>query len=196
VKTDTIFYRLFQSFPSILFELINRVPEEASIYQFLSVKVKQLAFRIDGVFLPRADAPEQPIYFTEVQFQADPQLYSRFFAEIFLYLNKTELTNDWRGAILFPSRNVDVGATERYRELLSSRRVSRIYLDELGEIGEQSLGISIEGRPAGSPLLIVDEQTAIEQGRELSVQFAINNSQLTIIVANCELSIVNCLVRR
>jgi predicted transposase YdaD len=52
VKTDTIFYRLFQSFPSIFFELINQPPEIANAYQFSSVEVKQLAFRIDGVFLP------------------------------------------------------------------------------------------------------------------------------------------------
>lgn len=30
MKTDTIFYQLFQAFPSIFFELINRTPEEAA----------------------------------------------------------------------------------------------------------------------------------------------------------------------
>nr|WP_232826271.1 Rpn family recombination-promoting nuclease/putative transposase [Cyanothece sp. BG0011] len=53
MKTDTIFYRLFQSFPSFFFELINHNPEDASNYDFSSVEVKQLAFRIDGVFLPK-----------------------------------------------------------------------------------------------------------------------------------------------
>ncbi|NES45814.1 MULTISPECIES: DUF2887 domain-containing protein [Moorena] len=43
MKTDTIFYRLFQSFPSIFFELINHSPTEAQAYQFASVEVKQLA---------------------------------------------------------------------------------------------------------------------------------------------------------
>ncbi|MGK7871947.1 MAG: Rpn family recombination-promoting nuclease/putative transposase, partial [Xenococcaceae cyanobacterium] len=94
MKTDTIFYRLFQSFPNIFFELLNYPAQEAQVYQFSSVEIKQLAFRIDGVFLPSSDAPEKPIYFAEVQFQADAQFYSRFFAEIFLYLDKTELTND------------------------------------------------------------------------------------------------------
>jgi predicted transposase/invertase (TIGR01784 family) len=70
VKTDTIFYRLFQSFPSIFFELINQPPETANTYQFSSVEVKQLAFRIDGVFLPKSN-PSSPIYFVEVQFQPD-----------------------------------------------------------------------------------------------------------------------------
>jgi predicted transposase YdaD len=55
VKTDSIFYRLFQSFPGIFFELIDQSPTIANIYQFSSVEVKQLAFRIDGVFLPNND---------------------------------------------------------------------------------------------------------------------------------------------
>ncbi len=85
VKTDTIFYRLFQSFPNIFFELINLPPETANIYEFSSVEVKQLAFRIDGVFLPKSNTVSSPIYFVEVQFQTDKKFYSRLFAEIFLY---------------------------------------------------------------------------------------------------------------
>lgn len=69
LKTDSIFYRIFQSLPSTFFELINQPPSLASAYQFSSVEVKQLAFRIDGVFLP--NTPELPIYFAEVQFQPD-----------------------------------------------------------------------------------------------------------------------------
>ncbi|HEY9711431.1 MAG TPA: DUF2887 domain-containing protein [Oculatellaceae cyanobacterium] len=87
MKTDTIFYRLFQSFPSIFFELINQPPEAANTYQFSSVEVKQLSFRIDGVFLPSSDTPSLPIYFVEVQFQPDSKFYSRLFTEIFLYLD-------------------------------------------------------------------------------------------------------------
>lgn len=161
MKTDTIFYRLFQSFPSIFFELINFPPQQANTYQFASVEVKQLAFRIDGVFLPNVDAPEQPIYFLEVQFQPDGKFFSRFFSEIFLYLDKTELNNNWRGVVIFPSRNVDTSNTERYTELLESRRVTRIYLDELAANSSESVGI------ASIKLIVADEEAAIEQGRSL-----------------------------
>ncbi len=91
MKTDTIFYRLFQSFPSIFFELIQLPVTETDNYSFDSVEVKQLSFRIDGVFLPENNNPDTPIYFCEVQFQKDDNFYSRFFAEIFLYLSKTNL---------------------------------------------------------------------------------------------------------
>ncbi|MEA5469357.1 Rpn family recombination-promoting nuclease/putative transposase [Spirulina sp. 06S082] len=157
MKTDSIFYQLFQSFPDVVFELINLPSEAANAYQFSSVEVKQTAFRIDGVLLP--STPELPIYFVEVQFQPDAQFYTRFFTEIFLYLSKTELANNWRGVIIYPRRSVDTGSTERYKELLNSRRVSRIYLNELAE--NTSIGLSL------LQLIIADETEAIPQGREL-----------------------------
>ncbi len=161
MKTDTIFYRLFQSFPSIFFELINQPPEAANAYQFSSVEVKQLSFRIDGVFLPVSNAPSPPIYFVEVQFQPDPKFYSRFFTEIFLYLDKTKLSNNWRGVIVYPTRSIDTGETERYIELLNPQRVRRIYLDELGSTSQPSIGI-------GTVQLVVEpEETAGTKARAL-----------------------------
>jgi predicted transposase YdaD len=65
VKTDSIFYRLFNDFPNIFFELIDEPPEEADGYKFSSVEVKQTAFRIDVVFVP-IENNESPIYFAEV----------------------------------------------------------------------------------------------------------------------------------
>ncbi|MFB2876229.1 Rpn family recombination-promoting nuclease/putative transposase [Floridanema aerugineum] len=163
MKTDTIFYRLFQSFPSIFFELLEQPPESANAYQFSSVEVKQLSFRIDGVFLPLENAPETPIYFAEVQFQPDKTFYSRFFAEIFLYLDKTELTNDWRGVVIYPTRNTEATDTRQYRELLNSGRVRRIYLDELGSTG-QSIGIETV------KLVVEPEETAANKARQLIEQ--------------------------
>jgi len=83
MKTDTIFYQLFQSFPSIFFELIQLPINEANNYRFDSVEVKQLSFRLDGVFLPQNNNPQTPIYFCEVQLQEDEAFYRRFFTEIF-----------------------------------------------------------------------------------------------------------------
>ncbi|HLO84306.1 MAG TPA: Rpn family recombination-promoting nuclease/putative transposase, partial [Nostocaceae cyanobacterium] len=102
MKTDSIFYRLFQEFPSLFFELIGYSPELADIYQFSSVEVKQTAFRIDGVFLP--ETAENPIYFVEVQFQTDEELYSRLITEIGLYLRQNKPVNDWGAVVLYPSR--------------------------------------------------------------------------------------------
>ena len=164
MKTDTIFYRLFQSFPSIFFELINQPPEEANAYQFSSVEVKQLSFRIDGVFLPANNTPSLPIYFVEVQFQPDSTFYSRLFAEIFLYLRQNKPTNDWNAVVLYPTQEIDTGDIKHYREFFASQRVRRVYLDELGSTPEQSIGI------ATLKLVIEPEETAGIKARELIAQ--------------------------
>ncbi|MFB2933683.1 Rpn family recombination-promoting nuclease/putative transposase [Aerosakkonemataceae cyanobacterium BLCC-F154] len=160
MKTDSLFYRLFQTFPSIFFELINRPPEEANNYQFSSVEIKQTAFRIDGVFLP-ATGEENPIYFLEVQFQPDSEFYSRFFAEIFLYLRQNKPENDWRAVVLYPNQSTDTGDIKHYREFFTSQRVRRIYLNQLGEIAEQSIGVGT------IKLVISPEENAVEQARNL-----------------------------
>ncbi|NEO26771.1 MAG: Rpn family recombination-promoting nuclease/putative transposase, partial [Kamptonema sp. SIO4C4] len=162
MKTDTIFYDLFQQFPSFFFELLNQPPQAADQYHFSSVEVKQLAFRIDGVFLPNPEATEQPIYFVEVQFQGDEELYARFFSEIFLYLRQTNRINDWRGVLLYPRRSTDIGETTRYQELFDSGRVTRLYLNELAE--SQSIGLTL------FQIIIANERKAINQGRDLIEQ--------------------------
>lgn len=143
MKTDTIFYQLFQNFPSSFFELIGQPSSAANAYQFTSVEIKQLAFRIDGLFLPSIDSPNQFIYFVEVQFQPDSRFYQRFFGEIFLYLSKYELPNDWRAVVLFKRKSLDPGNLPQHLELLTSQRVRRIYLDKLGEAADKSLGVGI-----------------------------------------------------
>jgi predicted transposase YdaD len=67
MKRDSLFYRLFQNSPSLLFDLLENPPDNASDYRFDSVAVKEPTFEIDGVFLP----PDSNgvIYFCEVQFQ-------------------------------------------------------------------------------------------------------------------------------
>jgi len=164
MKTDTIFYSLFQEFPSFFFELINRSPDEAIAYEFTSREIKQLAFRIDGLFLPKTEASEKPFYLVEVQFQPDGELYYRIFGELFLYLRQYKPPHPWRVVVLYPSRNIEVEQRLQFEELLDSPRVQRIYLDELEEAAERSLGVGVV------KLVIEPEQTAGEQARRLIAQ--------------------------
>ncbi|WP_341527573.1 Rpn family recombination-promoting nuclease/putative transposase [Nostoc sp. UHCC 0302] len=160
MKTDSIFYRLFQEFPSIFFELIGNSPQTADAYNFSSIEIKQTAFRIDGVFLP-TQGEQNPIYFVEVQFQADPEIYSRLFSEIFLYIRQNQPKNSWRGVVIYPTRSLDVSDINNYSEFFHSQRVSRIYLDELGETALLPVGI------ATIKLITEDDDRAILTAREL-----------------------------
>ncbi|KJH72123.1 Rpn family recombination-promoting nuclease/putative transposase [Aliterella atlantica] len=160
MKTDSLFYRLFQEFPAIFFEIIGNTPQLADNYQFSSVEVKQTAFRIDGVFLS-SQGEENPIYFVEVQFQPDRDFYARFLAEIFLYLRQNKPANNWRAVVLYPNQNADIADTKHYQEFFASERVRRIYLDRLEASADQSIGIVIV------KLAIAPPTTTVELAREL-----------------------------
>ena len=141
MKTDNIFYNLFQLFPELLFELIGADPSQAPNYEFSSREIKELARRFDGLFIPSSDEFTDILYFVEVQFQAKPNFYRRLFAGIFVYLEQYEPANDWAAVAIFASRNLDPELSPQYADLRGRLRV--IYLDEM-ESGDNlpiSLGI-------------------------------------------------------
>ncbi|QGZ89615.1 Rpn family recombination-promoting nuclease/putative transposase [Microcystis aeruginosa] len=160
MKTDSIFYRLFQTFPESFFDLLNLPPETVNHYQFSSVEVKQLAFRLDGVFLP--DNLNEPIYFVEVQFQKDERFYSRFFSEIFLYFHQSESNNNWQGVIIYPHPEIENSPKSRYQEFFASGRVNCYYLNQLDE--GDSLGVKV------LQLIVESEPNTLAQGKELIQQ--------------------------
>jgi len=159
VKTDSLFYRIFQTAPAIFFELIGQPTQEG--YQFQSVELKQTAFRIDGVFLPPPEATNPTVYFVEVQFQKDPLLYHRLFAEVFLFLAQNPTTVNWQAVAIYPNISLEPEETHLYRTLLESSQVQRIYLNELS-------GSSVE---LGVVELILEPQeTAVNKAKQLLSQ--------------------------
>ncbi|NJP12522.1 MAG: Rpn family recombination-promoting nuclease/putative transposase [Leptolyngbyaceae cyanobacterium RU_5_1] len=162
MKRDAIFYQIFKRFPSLLFTLIEQPPVQARGYRFESVEVKEPTFRIDGVFLPPDNASPRIVFFAEVQFQKDEDLYHRFFAASLLYLYRNRsLYDDWYGVVIFASRSLEPENTTIHRSLLNGDQVRRIYLDELGNPDQQPVGISL------MQLTIAPEAQAIAQARQL-----------------------------
>lgn len=91
MKTDAIFYQVFQEFPQIFFELIGKIDTPSSKYQFLAPEIKQRSFRLDGIFLPVEELTDYPLYFIEVQFYKEEEFYDRFLPSIFLFLDNIDL---------------------------------------------------------------------------------------------------------
>jgi predicted transposase/invertase (TIGR01784 family) len=175
MRRDTIFYKLFQQFPGLLFELVDQPPPEAANYQFESVEIKETAFRIDGVFLPPANAASKVVFFAEVQFQKDEDLYHRFFSELFLFLYRNAIRyDDWFGVLIFPSRNLEPSNSMIHRALLESGQVRRVYLDELGDLRQQPLGLGL------MLLTTIPEAETVEAARYL-VEQARQQSEPAII---------------
>jgi len=162
MRRDSIFYQLFQQSPSLLFELLNVVPPNAANYRFDSVAVKEPKFEIDGVFLPPETDGTGVVYFCEVQFQKDEQLYERLFGESFLYFYRNRSRfSDWQAVVIYPNRVTEQNQTHPYRSLLASEQVHRIYLEELGEMSQLPSGVAL------MVLTMMDEDNAPAAARSL-----------------------------
>nr|WP_242042133.1 Rpn family recombination-promoting nuclease/putative transposase [Leptolyngbya sp. FACHB-541] len=137
-------------------------PANAAQYRFDSVAIKEPKFEIDGIFLPPEEEGNGVIYFCEVQFQKDEQLYERVFAESLLYCYRNRARfSDWQTVIIYPSRRVEQRENYPYRSLLNGDQVHRVYLDELGDIQQLPLWVAL------MVLTTVDEEQAPETARYL-----------------------------
>ena len=85
MKTDKLFYRLFQHYPQLALTMLD-LPYQGASYEFISEEIKETTFTLDGVFKPLVANNELPLIFAEIQFQADAEFYGRLFTEITLYL--------------------------------------------------------------------------------------------------------------
>ncbi|BAU14754.1 hypothetical protein LEP3755_53050 [Leptolyngbya sp. NIES-3755] len=161
MRRDPIFYQMFQRSPTLLFDLIGERPANAIDYRFDSVGVKEPKFEIDGVFLPPESEPGT-VYFCEVQFQKDPELYERLFGESLLYFYRNSARfSDWQAVVIYPSRSTEQDKVYPHRSMLNGEQVHRIYLNELGDI--RSLPVMV----AAAVLTITDEAETPDRAREL-----------------------------
>ncbi|MEC4804630.1 MAG: Rpn family recombination-promoting nuclease/putative transposase [Jaaginema sp. PMC 1079.18] len=163
MKTDTLFYEIFQNFPRIFFELIDCDPELANEYQFVSQEFKQVAFRVDGLCVPLDANSHRPFYLIEVQFQSDETFYYRLLGELFLYLKQYNSSLPWQVVVIYPTRSCERIPSEQIMGILSLDWVTRIYLDELDEEANSRLGVGIV------KLIVESEAEAVTQARRLIV---------------------------
>jgi len=140
METDSFFCQLFKQMPQTLFELLGLPPQQARAYRFDAVEMKK-SFRIDGLFLPRKAS--LPLYFVEVQFQSLATFYANLFAKVFCYLEENDPGQEWVAVAVFRSRGVEPSQLGPYEDLLQSRRVQRIYLDEYSMPPDPPLGLGI-----------------------------------------------------
>jgi predicted transposase/invertase (TIGR01784 family) len=137
MKTDSLFYQLFQQFPDTLFALTGQPIKLATQYRFASESVKETAFTMDGVFIPQQG--NLPLYFVEAQFQKDPDLCSRMFTEIMLFLRHNTPRRDWRAVIIVPTKGKIPKIEPAYDNFAS--KLTIICLKDLAE--SENLGVEL-----------------------------------------------------
>ncbi len=160
MKTDTLFYQLFQSFHTLLFELIDRPIADAEGYQFTTAEIKEKAFRFDGIFIPTTD--DKPIFFIEVQFQPKNDFYWEYLSEIFLYLNQYRPINKWQAVAIFARRNCEPEIVDHVQEMIDSNRIIRVYLEDWLSQETNSLTIAI------IQLILAPENKAPKLARQIN----------------------------
>jgi predicted transposase/invertase (TIGR01784 family) len=143
--TDPLFYRLFETSPETFFLLLGMSAESATEmaarYQFQAIEFKETSHRTDGVFLPKES--ELPLYFVEVQFYRLPSIFANLLVKAYTYLKKHDPSQPYRGVVLFASRSLEPIDVAPYQPLLDSGLIRRFYLDEMPELANAPLGLSI-----------------------------------------------------
>ena len=161
MKTDTLFYRLFLRQPKLALELLGLdYPNDS--YQFSSEEIKQTAFRIDGLFKPVTDNPNQPLIFVEVQYQADNDFYGRLFSEITLYLYQNKPRRDWLVLVIYPHRTIEKKPSIEFLPFLNLPQIHRIYLEDYQNRSDLSPSLEF------IRLIASDKQQTISQAKALA----------------------------
>ena len=107
MRTDALFYELFQTAPQTFFELLQITP--LCDYRFESITVKASEKRIDGVIEPTDE--QQPVYFLEVQAFPDETIYWRAIREVATFFEQRPHLKDreWQVIVLWLDKGDDPG---------------------------------------------------------------------------------------
>ena len=152
--TDPIFYRLFETSPETFFLVLGMsagsAADMAARYQYEALEFKETAHRADGIFRPKE--PGLPLYFLEVQFYHLPSVFADLLVKAYTYLKQHDPAQEYCGVVLFGSRTLEPAALAPYQPLLDAGLIRRFYLDEMPELVNAPLGLSILyliGQPEG-----------------------------------------------
>lgn len=82
-------------------------------------------------------------------------------SEVNLYLRQNKTKNNWYGVVIYPRKSLDVADTKHYSEFFDSGRITRIYLEDLGDAASLPIGI------ATIKWIIENQKIAKQQAKEL-----------------------------
>lgn len=175
MKTDPLFYELFQAAPQTFFELVQITP--ACPYRFKSITVKMSEKRIDGVLEPMDVG--QPFYFLEVQAFPDGVIYWRMTREVATFFEQRPHLKErkWQAIVLWLNIADDpgLGALRLLSRKPKPNLVSLDLIDLLKQLPDTSLALNVL-----RPLLAEDEREV----RENVVQWVENIRQASNADAN------------
>jgi predicted transposase/invertase (TIGR01784 family) len=113
----------------------------AARYQFEALEFKETSHRVDGVFRPKEAG--LPLYVLEVQFYHLPSIFADLLVKAYTYLKRHDPGQPYCGVVLFANRNLEPVELAPYQPLMDAGLIRRFYLDEMPELADAPLGLSI-----------------------------------------------------
>ncbi len=166
METDKFFCELLTCLPETLFELLGLPGELARDYQFGALELKKL-LRGDGAYLPLK--PNLPAYVVEFQFYPLETFYANLFAKLFVLLNDNAWLSEWNTVAIFGSRDFEPKNLTMYEDLLGSKRVKRIFLDEWRMPEHASPGLMLLGMVKAPEASLPSLVARVKQGAETEI---------------------------
>lgn len=184
MKTDPLFYELFQAAPQTFFELVQIKP--SCSYRFESITVKMSEKRIDGVLEPLDVS--QPYYFLEVQAFPDEVIYWRATREVATFFEQRPHLKDTKWQVIILWLNIEddpgFGALRLLARKPKPNLLSLDLIDLLKQLPDTSLALNVL-----RPLLAEDEREV----RENVVQWVENIHHATVSNGNLEERLIDVL---
>lgn len=106
MKTDSLFYELFEFDPRSLFQLVQLDIKDEYIFESITVKTTEKRF--DGFFKNKEG--KGPHVFLKVQGYDDPKIYWRLFREICTYYELKDDSTEFIALVIFLEKDYDPGA--------------------------------------------------------------------------------------
>jgi predicted transposase YdaD len=101
------------------------------------------------------------VIIVEIQFYKDEEFYDRFFSEIFLYLSQYRPVNSsWYAVVIYATASNEYPIPSRYQALIEPH-LRRLFLNELKEGEDESLGRGIVR------LIVESEKNTADLAKEL-----------------------------
>lgn len=127
MKTDILFYSLFELEPTLLVHLAHLDIPETVQYKFQAIELKDIAKRTDAVLVP--DTKDAPLIIAEVQFWKDDTIYDRLVSESARLRLQMREYQSLQMVLVFPSRELDPGAGV-WAGLVERGTMRIVYLNE------------------------------------------------------------------
>ena len=143
MNTDRWYYRVFQSAPDLIRELLpgsaagaNTLGHDPAapgdqLYRFEALEIKELSHRLDGVLWPRQStgcaetcSPEFPVVLLEVQMHPDPGFHHRLAAQNYRFLQQQPRVEHWAVLVITPHGRLKLGPTQALQQPAPARSAS------------------------------------------------------------------------